>query len=140
VYEVRGATDAEGGSVSGPFRELFVEVPLALLEAAVKQAETQKPIETVRPSAVASLIDVVNGTWLGEWLCERFDWDAVSMHRDACDRTCVIRARLWCGHTKAIRLSENLLESTPATNYADIIAEHDERKQHVCYHVRRERS
>jgi hypothetical protein len=92
-------------SEGGPFRELFVEVPMAILEAAVRETEqrsTREAAATWRPSKVSLLLNAFSEGPAHRAVCLRYGWDRFVISRMAAFDGIEIRARLECGHVLAL--------------------------------------
>jgi hypothetical protein len=126
--------------VSGVFRELFVEVPTALLEAAVKQAQAKQappPPKLVSESLTSQLSRLITENWLGEYLCGRFAWRSVSTWREPADSLLMFGVVMSCGHKNQFSLGETHIEDTHPTRILDLITDKWERAQfrRRCYCV-----
>ena len=128
--------------MSATFRDLFVELPLALFETlqgigeqAVRDAQPQEPYR--KPSASSVFISAVNNAFLGDWLCERFGWKSVEVWRCAVSRDTEFGVRLHCGHQCSFPISDMSIEGTPTIQIADLIADAWNSSGRACYCVPR---
>ena len=128
--------------MSAPFRDLFVELPLALFETlqgigeqAVRNAHPQEPY--CKPSASSAFIDAVNNAFLGDRLCERFGWKSVEVWRSAVTRDTEFGVSLHCGHRCSFPIPDRLIEATPTIQIADLIADAWDSGGRACYCVPR---
>jgi hypothetical protein len=128
--------------MSGPFRELFSELPTALFdllkgigEEAVRKA--QPPPLHHRPSITSQLSGPINDAWLGDYLCERLGCKRISTFRAADRRELEFAVCMLCGHKRQFAISECALEDPIATMYSDMI-ESACRGSKRCYCVERQ--
>ena len=102
----------------GPFRELFVEVPLAILEAAVREKlEPPSKPETpaAKPETPAAKLGLVHpDVWIvlfSDYPPEARDWTLDFWERDVARERIVVKVRLRCGHGAYFAVDERKLAS-----------------------------
>lgn len=89
------------------FRELFVEVPLALLEAKVRQQMPQTDLGVASRASRLS-IDFEHGIRL---IAQSLNvaWRFVETYRRPIDEITVLAVRLACGHMAVFHIDEHIL-------------------------------
>lgn len=93
------------------FRELFVEVPISLLEAAVREAGARtRPVPTPAIRFGMACPDVFMP--LVRDVQDRFGWEAIDWLRDSGDMTITVRVRMKCHHIGRVVLDERKLFET----------------------------
>jgi hypothetical protein len=118
--------------VSGVFRELFVEVPLALLEASVRQAQVKQEPERPKRTSL-SLHEIQN---ICAVLCRRYGWKNVESFRYAMRRTTGFGGRMLCGHNFLYELDD--CEVMAATVMLDVLDAEVQAQPRFCYCTPRE--
>jgi hypothetical protein len=100
------------GEVSAPFRDLFVELPSAVIdvlraigEQALTAAQRLEVAEFRKSSANARL----SSAWFLKMLAVYFGWRYVDAERHAHDLTTDLVAVLECGHRVRYKINEELL-------------------------------
>lgn len=123
--------------MSGPFRELFVELPQALLEAAIKQAQLKAEPAPRQESLTTQLGRLIDERWLGDYLCGRYAWRKVATWREPMDAMLRFRVVMQCGHKVKFGLFESIIEATHPTAILDEIDAEWERARfrRRCYCV-----
>lgn len=117
--------------MSGPFRELFVELLQALLEAAIRQAQAKKSYEP--KLSRLSMSDVQS---VASVLCRRYEWKNVETFRYAARRETGFGGRMRCGHNFLYRMDDaDLLE---APTMLDALDETVKEQPRFCYCTPRE--
>jgi hypothetical protein len=112
------------------FRELFVEVPQALLEAAVIEAQQREA-----PAAKLSLVHPDVWIIIFEQAQSRHNWKLIGWYRAEDDDRVVVRVRLECGHIGWFAVDEWKLASCVFSKYElldYLLARIDEGPQHRC--------
>lgn len=129
--------------MSGPFRELFVEVPQALLEAAVAEAkQRQNSLAYLFKQAYAprpSLLQRVSSPWFMRQLSQHYGWTAAECRRDPTEQRLVIDIDLGCQHGARMAICERDIESRGRAS--DLVDLFDRLADEVrrCYCVERDR-
>jgi hypothetical protein len=125
------------------FRELFVEVPQALLEAAVREAQERAAREHVLremgsrpPSRTSKLITALDEPRLMRILCERYGWHTVKLIRESYTDEVLWRVRLACGHAYALKMDERVIEDASPGSLVAVLDKTWDRVQ-PCYCVPR---
>ncbi len=128
------------GAVS-VFRELFVEVPQALLEAAVHEAERREAErrEAERRACGSRVLTFDQMLPALTEIGERFGWRPSSFLRLADDRVTVLRVRLsTCGHVARFYFYDEHVEDTHRAGLVDYLYSIVEQPpQRGCYCVER---
>jgi hypothetical protein len=109
------------------FRDLFVEVPQALLEAAIHEAQARNAPEQTRRSAFLDMQDA------SALLAKRYGWRNCEMMRYASSRNTELGVRLWCGRQFLIRFSDTFLEDAKPGQFIDALDRMIERSPRSCY-------
>ncbi len=104
-----------------PFRELFVEVPIALLEAAVLQAQQRVSersiVERLRPSSAGILRRLLPA------VAERgYGWTRASAYRLVHVDMIELSGVAACGHAQHVNIDERIAHLMPPTVAGDAIA------------------
>lgn len=118
----------------GPFRELFVEVPLAILEAAVREAEARRP--DASPS-VARMFITHPDVWivLFKEVQHNHSWKLIGWEHEGFGRGITVRVRLKCGHNGWFSIDEMTLHARAGStrDLADyLLKESDKEPQRRC--------
>lgn len=103
------------------FRELFVEIPLAILEGAVREAKCKGLRGDLSPAKPWLSRDTL------EWMCRRtaechgHTWTFHSTQSDARDQNMLVWVRLRCGHAGLFVLDELALVRGSRRGVADYV-------------------
>ena len=94
--------------MSAPFRELFVELPRALLE--VLQGIGEEAVRQARPSQVVhrrpSPLLALDENDVGKFLCKHLRCKSIASWRSVSHRTTAFAARAQCGHKREFEISD----------------------------------
>ena len=99
--------------MSGPFRELFVEIPIALMEAAVAEAQQRIPA----PPAMRRRSLRLDTPSMMRVFEQRYGWTNLQVWRSEMDAQWLIRAWTGCQHSVLYRVSEQAVvacETSPS--------------------------
>lgn len=112
------------------YRELFVEVPVALLEAAVIEAQTREA--QIRHASVSRAAQLhIDFEHAAREICNARGIKMISTYRLADDRITVIRVRLPCRHVGHFELDETmLLRAASPREVVDYILDTMDREPH----------
>lgn len=116
----------------GPFRELFVEVPQALLEAAVIEAQQrQRPASATAVRHQSEPVGLVR--ILPEVFKRRYGWrGAVVVSRSARDALILVRGVSSCGHFQCVDIDERVVFAGASAATVDTIDTYVQ-TQRGCY-------
>lgn len=106
------------------FRELFVEVPIALLEARVRRASVKLPPAT---PVFAAHVDYTHAVKLVAENMLPTGWTMIETIRDQMTDVTHLAVRMDCGHRGVFTFEEMVLLLKPTEEIVDYIAERFER-------------
>jgi hypothetical protein len=104
-----------------PFRDLFVELPLAVFEAlqaigegaAAKAGGGSLDTTSLAPtfkSSYPSNLSFLHDVGIGALLCQRYDWAKCAISRSAVEPAVDFRVTFLCGHRRRFSIDEMKLE------------------------------
>lgn len=120
------------------FRELFVEVPIALLEAAVHKAQAPKE---PTPAACLELTSLDSMCFMAQHYqgYARPSWTLAEVSRRADRRQTFVTVRLECKHTGWFTIDESELFSVSGASFVDyVLGVLDGMPKRRCYCVQKE--
>lgn len=121
---------------SPPFRELFVELPSAVLEVlrdVCEQAVAHQP--TAKPSSPSRLSSIQSASRV---LADRWAVASVDIRPSPMDTDLEFRLTPWCSHTYWFQIDERELLIASAADVLDMLDHEVDRAARRCFCVQRE--
>ncbi len=122
------------------FRDLFVELPLAVfdaLKAIGEQAILDAQSRRVKQRTTKTAFDALNSNVITSSLCERYLWRQLATERSPFDRVTLFGGRNACGHWSTYELSDNVIEGASAETLLRVI-DNQVASGRDCYCMQRE--